>query len=165
VEYLAEAGMRTNPTLYLESTIPSYLAARPSRDIIVAAHQQLTHQLWEEARPGYDVYISQTVLDEILAGDPDAAARRLAYVETLPLLDVNEEVESLAEEYRSQLNLPRAARVDATHLACAVVYEVDFMLTWNCAHLANWSGKAASTYPQRGSRSRDARDRHTGGTP
>ncbi len=69
--------MPGNPTLYLGSTIPSYLAVYPSRDLVVAAHQHITREWWDRARPDFDVYISQAVLDEISAGDPNAAARRL----------------------------------------------------------------------------------------
>jgi hypothetical protein len=129
--------MRVRATLYLESTIPSYLAARPSRDLIVAAHQQITHEWWLHARPDFDIYISQAVLNEISAGDPDAASRRLALIEGLPRLLLTEEVDTLAEEYLNRLGLPQTARLDAVHLACSVVYELDYLLTWNCAHLAN----------------------------
>lgn len=69
-----------SPTLYLESTIPSYLTARPSRDLIVAAHQQITYEWWQQVRTNFDIYISEAVLDEISAGDFDAASRRLAIV-------------------------------------------------------------------------------------
>ena len=129
--------MRVNATLYLESTIPSYLAARPSRDLIVAGHQQITHEWWQEVRSDFDIHISQFVLDEISAGDPDAAARRLALVEGLPLLDITDEVGTLAHEYQNRLALPPAARLDVLHLACTVVHQLDYLLTWNCAHLAN----------------------------
>src|SRR5260370_5289815 len=129
--------MRVSATLYLESTIPSYLAARPSRDLIVAAHQQITHEWWLQARSGFDIYISPAVMSEISAGDPDAAARRLALVEGLPLLDATEEVGPLAREYQNGLALPPAARLDAEHLAYTVAYALDYLLTWNCAHLAN----------------------------
>jgi hypothetical protein len=124
-------------TLYLESTIPSYLTARPSRDLIVAAHQQITHEWWDNARPEFDIFISQAVLDEIGAGDVDAATRRLAVVAGLPRLAAIEEVDELAVEYQAQLALPVAARLDVVHLAYCVVYELDYLLTWNCAHLAN----------------------------
>ena len=125
------------PALYLESTIISYLAAYPSRDLIVAAHQQITHEWWDRARSKFSNYISQAVLEEISIGDPDAASRRLALVAGLPILALTEEVELLAEEYLHKLGLPRGAQLDVVHLACAVFYEVDYLLTWNCAHLAN----------------------------
>lgn len=126
-----------NPTLYLESTIPSYLTARPSRDLIVAAHQQITHEWWQQVRTNFDIYISEAVLDEISAGDSDAASRRLAIVKEMPILALSEEVGSLAIEYQKELGLPYSAQLDIVHLACAVVYELDYLLTWNCKHLAN----------------------------
>jgi hypothetical protein len=129
--------MTSKPALYLESTIISYLAAFPSRDLIVAAHQQITHEWWDRARSRFSNYISQAVLDEIGIGDPGAASRRLALVTGLPILALTEEVELLAEEYLHKLGLPRGAQLDMVHLACAVFYEVDYLLTWNCAHLAN----------------------------
>lgn len=124
-------------TLYLESTIPSYLAARPSRDLIVAAHQQITHEWWQQVRPKFDIYISEAVLAEIRVGDPEAASRRLALVEAFPILALTEAVEHLAEEYQDKLGLPQKARLDVIHLACAVIYELDYVLTWNCTHIAN----------------------------
>jgi len=129
--------MRIRPTLYLESTIPSYLAARPSRDIIVAAHQQITHEWWNHARDDFEIYMSQLVFNEISAGDPDAAVRRLAIVEGLPSLASTEEVELLAEHYQRGLRLPPDARLDAGHLAFTVAYGLQYLLTWNCRHLAN----------------------------
>ena len=127
----------TARTLYLESSILSYLAARPSRALIVAAHQQITHEWWQGARQFFDLYISEAVLEEIRAGDPDAASRRLTLVEGLPVLVLTEEVAVLAGEYQGKLGLPQSARLDVLHLAYAVVYEMDYLLTWNCSHLAN----------------------------
>ncbi len=129
--------MQDKPTLYLESTIPSYLAARPSRDLIVAAHQQITHEWWEYARPNFEIYISEAVFAEISAGDPEAASRRLSFVENFPVLALNHEIETLAGEYQHKLGLPLKARIDALHIACAVIYELEYLLTWNCTHIAN----------------------------
>jgi hypothetical protein len=129
--------MQVRPTLYLESTIPSYLAGYPSRDLITAAHQQITHEWWRTARQGFEIFISEAVLDEIRAGDPGAVARRLTFTEGLPILTSTDEVEALALEYQASLRLPQGARLDAVHLAYAVVYEVSYFLTWNCTHLAN----------------------------
>jgi predicted nucleic acid-binding protein len=124
-------------TLYLETTVPSYLVAQPSRDLIVASHQEMTQEWWLHERSKYDIYISQLLLDEIHQGDPSLAAARVAAVADLPLLDLTRPVEELALEYARELNIPRRALTDAYHLAFAVQYEVDFLLTWNCAHLAN----------------------------
>ena len=125
------------PTVYLETTIPSYLAAHPSRDLIVAAHQQITHEGWRAARHRFDVYISEAVLAEIRAGDPDAAARRLAIVDGLPILALNEDVRGLVHAYDQRLRLGARARADLPHVAFAVAYTMDYLVTWNCAHLAN----------------------------
>jgi hypothetical protein len=125
------------PTVYLETTIPSYLAARPSRDLIIAAHQQITHEWWREARHHFDLYISEAVLLEIRAGDPDAAARRLAIVDELPILALTEDVRALVHTYDRRLGLGERARADLPHVAFAVAYAIDYLVTWNCAHLAN----------------------------
>jgi hypothetical protein len=113
------------PTVYLETTIPSYLAARPSRDLIIAAHQQITHEWWRNAGDRFDLYISEAVLAEIRAGDPDAAARRLAIVDGLPLLALNEDVRTLVHAYNQRLRLGVYARADLPHLAFAVAYAMD----------------------------------------
>lgn len=125
------------PSLYLETTIPSYLGARPSRDLIIAAHQQITHEWWTQAKIKYDLYISQTVLDEIILGNEEAADRRLSFVEDLPILPVTDKIEVLAEKYITELHLPPKASLDAVHLACVVENKLDYLLTWNCKHLAH----------------------------
>ena len=125
------------PTVYWEMTIPSYLTARPSRDLIIAAHQQITHEWWRNAGNRFDLYISEAVLAEIRAGDPDAAARRLAIVNGLPILALNEDVRTLVHTYDQTLRLGEHARADLPYLACAVAYAMDYLVTWNCVHLAN----------------------------
>ena len=124
-------------TVYLETTIPSYLAARPNRDLIVAAHQQITHDWWRRAKDRFDLYISEAVLLEIRQGHPDAIQRRMKIVEGLPVLQVNDDVQSLVETYDQRLGFPARARADLPHIAFAVAYEIDYLLTWNCAHIAN----------------------------
>jgi len=125
------------PTVYLETTIPSYLAAFPSGDLIVAAHQQITHQWWRHARDRFDVFISEAVLGEIQKGDPDGARRRLEVVQELDLLKFTPDVEFLRAAYEQRLELPPRARADALHMAYAVASEMDYLLTWNCRHIAN----------------------------
>jgi hypothetical protein len=123
--------------VYVETTIVSYLASRPSRDVIVAGRQQVTHRWWEVRRPEFDVVVSQVVLDEISAGDPEAAMRRLEVVAGLPLLDVTPEAAELAARLIERVPLPSQASVDATHVAVAACHRVDFVMTWNVAHIAN----------------------------
>ena len=125
------------PSLYLETTIPSYLAAFPSRDLVIAAHQQITHEWWRDARNRFDLYVSEAVLDEIRSGAPDAVGRRLAIVDGLPVLGLNDEVRALVHAYDEKLGLAGRGRADLPHFAFAVAYEMDYLVTWNCAHIAN----------------------------
>ena len=123
--------------IYIETTIPSYLTARPSRDIVQAARQQLTREWWDVERRNYDLCISQIVLDEVAAGDAEAAQRRMAVIDTLPLLDLTFEVDGLAETIMQSGLLPVSASRDAVHIAVTAVHQVHFLLTWNCRHIAN----------------------------
>lgn len=124
------------PRVYIETTIPSYLTARPTRDLVRAAHQQITREWWA-SRERFELVVSQAVLDEAAAGDPDAARRRLRALDGLPSLDVTEEVADLAEALIIGVPFPPKAAVDAVHIAAAVVNRLDYLVTWNCTHLAN----------------------------
>jgi predicted nucleic acid-binding protein len=123
--------------LYLETTIPSYLTSRPSRDLIIAGHQQVTREWWEKRRGTFQVYISQLVIDEASAGDPAAARERLKTLRDLPLLDLTPEVTELASGILASGKIPRKAATDAAHIAIAAVHGMDFLVTWNCVHIAN----------------------------
>ena len=124
-------------TVYIETSIVSYRTARPSRDLLVAAHQQLTVAWWDQQRSHYELFTSQVVLAEARAGDPDAAQRRVAVLEHLPLLDVTDAAITLAAALVSGQALPAQAAQDALHVAVACVHGIEYLLTWNCAHLAN----------------------------
>jgi predicted nucleic acid-binding protein len=126
-----------NSTVYLETSIIGYLASRPSRDLITAANQQLTRDWWDEHREQYDLYVSETVVAECSAGDPQAAQERLDVIGNIPMLDVTEDAENLADELVKQILLPQNAEVDALHIAIATVNGINYLLTWNCAHIAN----------------------------
>ena len=123
--------------LYLETTIPSYLVSRPSRDIVVAGHQQLTREWWEKRRKDFDIFVSQFVLDEARMGDKDVAQKRLDIVETLDLLQINSDVTELAAAIVEAGAIPEKHAVDAAHIAIAAVHGMRYLLTWNCAHIAN----------------------------
>jgi len=123
--------------VYLETTIPSYLASRPSRDLIIAAHQQITREWWENRSHSFEIYISQLVVDEASAGDPVAARQRLRVVQAVPLLDITPEVAELASDILASGVMPRKAATDAAHIAIATVHAMDFLVTWNCVHIAN----------------------------
>jgi hypothetical protein len=125
------------PLLYLETTIPSYLTSKPSRDLIVAARQQITLDWWLRRRRNFQVFVSQIVLDEATEGDHQAATARLSAMKGLPLLAINEEVISLAQMLLKEKAVPRKATRDAGHIAVSAVHGMHFLLTWNCAHLAN----------------------------
>jgi hypothetical protein len=125
------------PKAYLETTIASYLTARPSRDLITAANQQMTHDWWHDHRANFDLYVSQFVIEEASAGDPEAAKRRLAMLADLPQLDVTDAVQHLAQALLTHVPLPPNAQVDALHIAVATVHGMDYLVTWNCTHIAN----------------------------
>ena len=136
-----------DPTVYLETTIPSYLAPRPSRDLVTAAHQGLTWQWWEQERGKYRLFVSPRVWEEAQEGDPDAARRRMDMLAEVAMLEPSSAVDALASEILKRLRIPDKALADAFHLAYAVDYEIDYLLTWNCAHLANGPNlKALATY-------------------
>jgi predicted nucleic acid-binding protein len=124
-------------TVYLESTIPSYLRGWPSRDVIVLAHQQITKEWWDSRLDYYDVYVSELVIQEISAGDPDAARKRLEAVERFPVLKIEPEAERLAQVYLEKIPVIADEIRDALHLAIASANGIDYLLTWNCSHIAS----------------------------
>lgn len=125
------------PKLYLETTVPSYLTSRPSRDLIIAGHQQITREWWERRRADFQFYISQLVVDEAGAGDHEAARERLKVIQDFPLIDITPEVGALASGILVAGIIPRKAATDAAHIAIAAVHGMDFLVTWNCVHIAN----------------------------
>ena len=125
------------PTVYLETTIISYLASWPSRDLVTAAHQQITHDWWTNQRGLFDAYVSQIVVDEASGGNPEAAARRVAVISHMPRLETLDEARGLAEALVSARLVPERYGNDAAHIAIATVHGMQYLLTWNCAHMAN----------------------------
>lgn len=121
----------------METTIPSYLTARPSRDLIVAANQQLTRQWWNARRQRYQLFVSQVVLDEAAVGDKEAALRRLRLLRRMRRLAVTDACRDLAQGLLDGTSIPAVAAADALHVAIAAVHRMDFLLTWNCTHIAN----------------------------
>jgi hypothetical protein len=125
------------PSLYIETTVPSYYVSRDSRDVVVLAHQQITRAWWETRLFDFRAYVSPVVLEEAREGDPDQARRRLELLSQFQILEAGEAVEKLSARYMVEFSLPRNAIRDAAHLAFACVYQMDFLVTWNCAHIAN----------------------------
>jgi predicted nucleic acid-binding protein len=123
--------------VYIETTVVSYFTARPSRDIIMAGHQETTRDLWPELTAKYETYISALVYEEAGKGDPDQAKMRLAAIESFPMLDIAEEARFLAERIIAGRGIPAKYPEDALHIAVAAVNGMDVLVTWNFAHLNN----------------------------
>ena len=125
------------PRVYIETTIPSYLTGWTSQVLLRAAHQQATREWWETRRGDFDLFISDLVIRECEDGDPAAAALRLAAIDGIPTLDAGDESVRLSRELLATLPLPAKAAGDALHVAIAIVGRMDYLLTWNCTHIAN----------------------------
>jgi predicted nucleic acid-binding protein len=125
------------PRLYLETTIVSYLTARPASDLNTAAHQQITVEWWDRKRKDFDIYISKLVTTEAASGDSGAAKRRLKLLRPLRQLAINKNVVHLARILRKTRCIPEKAADDAMHVAVAAVHHMHFLLTWNCTHINN----------------------------
>lgn len=125
------------PRVYVETTLVSYLTARPSRDIVIAGHQQSTHEWWDQSRADYELCTSQLVLQEGGAGDPEAVHERLVILKAMILLDTTEEAIVLAHELLRSRAVPQKAGDDALHIAIAAHQKIPYLLTWNCRHMAN----------------------------
>lgn len=124
-------------TIYLETSIISYLTARPSRDLIVAANQAMTQEWWHGQRDRFAVYVSQLVIEEAKAGDEQAAQKRLTLLASIPLLDITDAGRMLTQQFLEAGFLPDKAARDAAHIAIATIHGMDYLLTWNCRHIAN----------------------------
>lgn len=125
------------PRVYLETSVVSYLVGRLSRDVIVLGNQELTREWWASSRAEYDLFVSEVVLAEAAAGDADLARQRLQVAQDVPLLRVTEEAERLAPLLLRAAGLAANAATDALHMAVATVHGMDYLLSWNCTHIAN----------------------------
>jgi predicted nucleic acid-binding protein len=125
------------PRVYIETSIPSYLTARPSNDIRAAANQNTTLEWWETRRSSFELFISEFVTIEVSLGNLEAARKRLEVITELPELSVTEEARVLAKALISEGAIPSQAEVDAYHIAVAAVNGIEYLLTWNCTHIAN----------------------------
>ena len=123
--------------VYIETTVVSYLTSRPSRDLIIAAHQQLTQEWWDQRRGKFDLYTSQLVIQESSAGEAAMSQKRLDALEGIPLLSINQEAVALARAFVEKGPIPEKAGVDALHIALATTHGMDYLITWNCKHIAN----------------------------
>ncbi len=128
-------------SIYIETSIPSYLTARPSRDIRAAAWQQITAQWWGEARDQYELFTSALVITEASDGHPEAAARRLEALQGIAELVIDKEIQAFSEKLIAEGGIPEVAKADALHVAVAAVHGMDYLLTWNCRHIDNATRK------------------------
>lgn len=131
------------PSVYLETSVISYLVARPSKNPRVASNQELTHRWWQTSRHHFELYASAVVLGEAQRGDVIVAAARVAIVQELRLAQVTREALDLAAALVAGAGVPRKANEDALHISIAATNGLDYLLTWNCTHIAN-----AATIPR-----------------
>ncbi len=124
-------------TVYIETSVLSYLTARASNDLRAMANQSITLEWWETRRALYEVVVSDLVISEAGRGHVGAAQRRVAVAAELPLLQISPEVRLLAQALIENHALPEKAEADAYHVAIAAVNGIEYLLTWNCTHIAN----------------------------
>ena len=125
------------PKVYIETSVISYLTARPSRDILVAANQQVTQEWRLDRREKFELYVSQLVEQEISSGDTDAISKRKQTLTDCSFLDISPEAVEFANKLIEQNAIPKQAAEDALHIAVATVSGMDYLLTWNFKHIAN----------------------------
>jgi predicted nucleic acid-binding protein len=124
-------------TVYIETSIVSYLTARPTRDLVAAAWQNTTTRWWETHREHFELFTSQLTVEEAGQGHPEAVQRRLAVLADIPHLSISEAVTDLATVLLAEDALPRKASDDAVHVAVSACHAIDYLLTWNCRHIDN----------------------------
>ena len=125
------------PTVYIETSVISYLTSRPSRDLIAAARQEVTQRWWEDTAQAFELVTSEIVTLEASRGDLDAAQQRIAALSGCKLLDVSEAARLLARALLDDGILPANSGADALDIAVASIHRTEFLLTWNYRHIAN----------------------------
>jgi predicted nucleic acid-binding protein len=124
------------PKVYVETTIVSYLVARRTRNVIVGAHQELTRRWWRQ-RERFEIFASPLVIEEASRGDAAARVRRIRLLRDLTLLEVNDDSRVVGQRLLAKGPLPAQAEADALHIALAAVHGMEYLVTWNCRHIAN----------------------------
>ena len=124
-------------TVYIETSVIGYLTARSTKNLIIAANIEITREWWEFRRNDFILYTSEAVLEEVAKGDTAIASQRLDILRDFPLLALNDAAQDLAKQFLTRSNLPPKAKVDAIHIVAATVHGMDYLLTWNCKHIAN----------------------------
>jgi predicted nucleic acid-binding protein len=124
-------------TVYIETSVIGYLTVRPSNNLILMANLEITRRWWDTRRSQFTLYISQVVLDEAGQGDTEMASKRLEILQNISVLELTEAIQDLGMQFLTRSNLPAKASDDAIHIAAATVHGLDYLLTWNCKHIAN----------------------------
>ena len=137
------------PSLYLETTIPSYLAAKPSNNLTNLYRQIITRKFWDTKRDDFILYTSDYTIDECKDGHPEAAARRLHLLENIPRLAVEAEIDELSGAYMRLLSIPERSVVDSYHLAICVIHQINYILSWNCTHLGADAAVRVASYNEK----------------
>lgn len=130
-------GCHVKPCVYLETSVISYLVGRLSRDVVVLGNQELTREWWANRRAGYELFVSEVVIEEAAIGDSDLARQRVEICDDLRLLAISDEAERLATFLLKAAGMAPNAETDALHVAVAAVHGMDYLLSWNCTHIAN----------------------------
>ena len=126
------------PRVYVETSVVSYVTAQPSRDIVIAGRQQVTREWWATAANRFELVISGLVRQEAMSGDPEAAERRLAVLESVVRrVEATREAQELTDLLLDAAAFPAVAARDAAHVAIAAANGVEYVLTWNFRHMAN----------------------------
>jgi predicted nucleic acid-binding protein len=125
------------PSVYIDTSIPSYLTSRPSREWPLKRYQWVTCLFWNAHGARFEMHVSRFVVDEVKAGDPDAAQKRVEAISSLPRLEIPDDVDRLTALILKKTGLPNSAKADAEHVAIAATHKIEFLATWNCKHLAN----------------------------
>lgn len=127
----------TKPAVYLETSVVGYATSRPNRDLVVAGHQQVTRDWFSRQAGNYELFVSQLVVSESSGGDEEAVIQRAAFLRSIPLLGITEAAGQLAATLVRSGAVPQKAAEDALHIAVATGHGIDYLLTWNCKHIAN----------------------------
>lgn len=126
----------TKPRVYVETTIPSfYFEVRTASEVV--ARREWTRRWWDIAPGQYELVTSEAALDELADGIPEHSSARLSLVQDLPLLPVVPAIAAIVQTYLQHKLMPADPGGDALHLAIASFHKCDFLVTWNCRHLAN----------------------------
>ena len=135
--YSGKMKMQGRKKVYVETSVVSNLTARRSYNLIDAARQAATQTWWDTMRCEFDLFVSLLVIDEASKGDSDASRKRLEALKEMSVVTITREMEVLAERLLEATAVPRSSYEDAVHIAAATVGKMDYLLTWNCKHIAN----------------------------